>query len=152
MPSIRFRTPGRDEADTLTALAQASKRIWGYPQDWMALWTASLTVTEEQMAQWYFELGESDDGVVGFFAVSSNPDFAELEHFWISPTHAGRGIGKLLFERALALCRQRGVARLRVVSDPNAEGFYRRLGGTVVAQVPSVPAPRQLPVLEFEVA
>lgn len=141
-----------DEADELTVLAHASKQSWKYPQEWMALWAVSLTVTREQLAQWHFELGECDDGIAGFFAVCLHADFGELEHFWVSPTQGGRGFGRLMFERALAICRQSGVARLRVVSDPNAEGFYRRLGGIVVGQTPSVPAPRMLPVLEFGVA
>lgn len=118
----------------------------------MALWQPSLTVTAEQMTRWHFEVGESDDCVVGFFAVSFRAGVAELEHFWVSPSLGGRGYGRRLLERALLYCRRIGAARLRVVADPNAEGFYRRLGGVVAGRAPSVPVPRTLPVLVFELS
>jgi hypothetical protein len=37
-----------------------------------------------------------------------------------------------------------------VISDPNVRGFYEELGAMAVGEEPSVPAPRRLPVLQFD--
>ncbi|MDX1512405.1 MAG: GNAT family N-acetyltransferase [Gammaproteobacteria bacterium] len=149
---IRFRTPRHAEAETLTGIALASKRLWNYPEEWIALWEPSLRVTPEQLDAWHFEVAEAGEALVGYFAVSRDGALAELEHLWVKPGYEGRGYGRLILRRALARCRELGATRLRVVSDPNAEGFYRRMGGVLSGQVPSVPEPRMLPVLEFHLS
>ena len=46
-------------------------------------------------------------------------------------------------------CASQGITRVRVVSDPHATGFYRRYGAREIGDVPSTPAPRRLPMLEY---
>ena len=40
----------------------------------------------------------------------------------------GRGIGRSLFQHAVEGLRESGGHVLKIGSDPNAEGFYQRLG------------------------
>jgi hypothetical protein len=47
----------------------------------------------------------------------------------------------------VARARAAGVEELRVVSDPNAAGFYLRMGACQVGEQASVPVGRRLPVL-----
>ncbi|MEX0960734.1 MAG: GNAT family N-acetyltransferase [Burkholderiales bacterium] len=61
-----------------------------------------------------------------------------------------QGIGRALMAQALRWCEAAGVDRLHVVSDPNARGFYGALGARLVGEEPSIPAPRMLPVLQFD--
>jgi GNAT superfamily N-acetyltransferase len=87
---------------------------------------------------------------VGFFALILGPGAAWLDHLWVLPSETGRGTGRALFLRAEDLARRSGAARLRVESDPHAEGFYVRMGA---ARCGRVPAPmdgreRYLPLLE----
>ena len=151
---LGFRAPREDETETLTALTIASKAMWNYPETWLALWRPSLTITVEQIRTWHFELAESAEGndIIGYFAVSSKYELAEPEHLWVARGYEGRGHGRRLFQRAVSHCRRTGVVRLRVVSDPNAKYFYCKLGCVLVGEVPSVPAPRTLPLLEFKLA
>jgi len=62
---------------------------------------------------------------------------AELEHMWIKPEYIGTGVGRALFlhlkERAVNL----GLPALEISSDPNAEGFYQRLGAKRIGDVRS---------------
>ncbi|HUF20527.1 MAG TPA: hypothetical protein VMP00_07210 [Burkholderiales bacterium] len=37
-----------------------------------------------------------------------------------------------------------------MVSDPNARGLYKALGALALGEEPSVPAPRRLPVPQFD--
>jgi GNAT superfamily N-acetyltransferase len=52
----------------------------------------------------------------------------ELEHLWVSPEHIGTGIGRALFDHAVRRAAALGATTLSIEADPNAEGFYRRMG------------------------
>lgn len=115
----------------------------------MELWETSLTVRPEDLEAWQFEIAEIDGTILGYFALSPSRDTATLEHFWIAPGCEGQGYGRQMLQRAMWRCEQVGAARLQVVSDPNAEAFYLRMGGIRNGEAPSVPAPRMLPIIEF---
>jgi hypothetical protein len=77
----------------------------------------------------------------------------ELLHLWVLPEMMGCGIGRSLFFHAVERSKSQGVQRLEIESDPNAEGFYQRLGahrvGSRITQV--LGRPRELPVLIYEI-
>jgi len=140
----------RDVAE-LTRIAHAAKRHWGYPDEWMRLWAAALTVTEATLAEDLVYLARCDGQTAGFYAMSFEDDDAELEHMWVAPAFMGRGIGRALFEHATAKLWARGCRLLRIASDPGAEGFYLSMGARRVGEVVSTPSPRILPLLEYVV-
>jgi hypothetical protein len=47
--------------------------------------------------------------------------------------------------------RAEGVERLRIASDPNALGFYEKMGARRIGDVPATPAGRTLPLLELRI-
>lgn len=59
------------------------------------------------------------------------------------------GIGRLLFSHLLSYLRRPEVIRLMIASDPNAAGFYQRLGAGRIGAVSSTPRGRRLPRLVF---
>jgi GNAT superfamily N-acetyltransferase len=146
---IRRALPADGRA--LTRLAHAAKRLWKYPEDWIRLWRDSLTVTPvfiERHPVWCAARGAR---VLGFYALSGVGAARELEHFWIAPSHIGRGMGALMFSHAVATLSADGARRLRIASDPYAEGFYLRMGARPVGEWPSTPRGRTLPLLVLEV-
>ena len=146
---IALREAGPGDASRLSAIAYAAKAHWGYPADWLAAWRDELRVTPEDLAANRFVVADREGEVVGFLGLSSAGKTPEIEHLWVDPPAMGSGVGRRLLADALAWCRARGLSRLRVVSDPQAEGFYRHHGAERVGDVPSTPAPRRLPLLEF---
>jgi GNAT superfamily N-acetyltransferase len=143
---IRRAVPA--DADALTAVAHAAKRHWRYPEEWIALWRRDLTFTPEFIERHPVHCAVEGDDLVGVYALLFAGADCELEHFWIAPARMGRGVGRTLFEHAVERCRAIGVRRLWINADPNAEGFYRRMGARHVGEVPSTPAGRTLPRLE----
>jgi ribosomal protein S18 acetylase RimI-like enzyme len=126
MMSIRRAVP--EEAVSLSQIAFAAKRYWGYPEHWMELWKPQLTFTPE-----YFEENESwvaeINGVpVAFYTLLEQHGHAWIENLWVSPELIGKGVGKRLFLHALDLSRQRGFQKLQLEADPNAVGFYKKVG------------------------
>ena len=45
VPMIRIRRATTDDAATLTAIAHAAKRHWGYPEQWIESWSDQLTLS-----------------------------------------------------------------------------------------------------------
>lgn len=138
----------------LTAIAFAAKRHWGYPEAWIQGWASDLTFTPELLAEQDVFVATTGSESLGVAAVrhASGCSEASLEHLWVAPEHLGAGIGALLLRQATAHARAAGATRLRVVSDPNAEGFYRRAGAQLVTTIASTPPGRVLPVLEIDLS
>ena len=140
------------DAARLTALAHRAKAHWGYPSDWMAAWSNDLTLTPsyiEQNEVWVAAIGSV---VTGMCSIEDHDQIWMLEHVWVDPKYQRRGIGQGLVERALSVAFARRPGPVMVVADPNAAGFYARLGaksaGTKGAPMPGAPD-RVLPLFEF---
>ncbi|UCF40917.1 MAG: GNAT family N-acetyltransferase [Gemmatimonadota bacterium] len=131
----------------MTAVARAAKRHWGYPETWLAAWRNELTVDPDFIADEpvFVALGSQNE-IVGFYALRDVSAGCELEHFWVLPEAMGRGIGRALFEHAVAQARGAGCQVLHIDADPHAAGFYERMGaepaGTVSAPMDGHPRVR----------
>jgi GNAT superfamily N-acetyltransferase len=135
------------DAQALTQLAHAAKRHWGYAEADIARWRDGLTVTPDFIARHAVYCATVAGDTVGFYALTGEGATRILEHFWIAPAHIGAGIGRTLFAHATERLRAEGVHTVRIESDPNAEGFYLKMGARRVGEVESSPAGRTLPVL-----
>jgi GNAT superfamily N-acetyltransferase len=145
--SVRAGQPS--DAQRLTTIAHAAKRYWGYAEDLIALWDAELTLTPEFIASHPVFCAVQDGEIAGFYALSCQENACELEHLWVDPQHMGAGAGTLLLEHAIHTVRSMGGSVLNIVSDPNAEGFYRRMGASRSGYVPSRVAGRLLPLMRL---
>ena len=142
-----------EDADALTEIAFAAKRHWGYPEDWIEAWRDILTMRPQFIAENVAYCVIEENHAVGFYVLTTEHDGLHLDHLWIVPSAMGRGIGRALFEHATAQARNSGFDSIKIEADPNAEGFYKRMGatraGTRVSEVDG--ERRALPLLEFHV-
>jgi Predicted acetyltransferase len=53
-----------------------------------------------------------------------------MEHLWVLPNAMGQGVGRALFTHAVQRAKAFGVEAIEIECDPNAEGFYERMGAT----------------------
>ena len=149
MISIRPSDP--NEADILSQIAYAAKAHWGYPERWLEIWNPQLTFTPD-----YFQTGESwtavlDEIPIAFYSLQEKRGVAWLEDLWVLPSHIGKGVGKELFVHAMNRSRALGHKILQLDADPNAVGFYEKMGmrriGDRYSEVDS--QPRILPIMEI---
>jgi GNAT superfamily N-acetyltransferase len=150
--TIRPATPA--DAGDLTALALEGKRYWGYPDAWLEAWRDLLTVTPDYVAGNVVCCAEDEAGrVAGFYALERDGDRLRLESLFLAPSAIGHGLGRLLFEHAAQAARGLGAAEMLIEADPNAEGFYLRMGahrvGEIVSRVTGVE--RVVPLLRYAV-
>lgn len=117
-----------DEAERLTAIAVAAKRYWGYPESWIEHWRDDLTISPDFVTREDVFVAEENDKLLGFYALVVKNERAELDHLWVSPEEIGRGVGKELFLHAMQRASSRNLAQVEIYADPNAEGFYTKLG------------------------
>lgn len=138
-----------DQAGELSRLAQESKRHWGYPDEWLELWRADLTIGPAEIERGGVFLAQLNDELVGWFSLGPAEPNHRLDHLWVAPGRLGRGIGRRMLDRAKAEARDRGGRSLIIDSDPNAEGFYLKMGAKRIGLTPSRPEGRMLPRLEL---
>jgi GNAT superfamily N-acetyltransferase len=147
---MRIERARPSAARFLTGLAQEAKRTWGYPEAWIRSWKPALTVTPEDLRRIPTYCARVGRTIAGFCTVAIRGDRAFAEHFWVAPTHQGRGVGRALFRRFEAEARRAGAKRLLVDSDPHAVGFYLKMGARLVGlrPAPMGGVDRSLPCLE----
>ena len=134
---IEIRRAQTEEADTLTAIAHAAKRHWEYPDEWIEQWKPALTITPQFIADNEVLVAIVDDAIAGCCALVVTGALAEIEHMWIKPEQMGSGVGRALFEHARDRARELQLPVLELSADPNAEGFYERMGAKRVGDVPA---------------
>ena len=151
MKIVRAR---QEDAQALTDIAHAAKRHWGYPESWMTAWRDILTMRPEFIAANPAYCAIENERPVGFYVLTTEDDGIQLDHLWVLPVAMGRGIGRALFEHAAAQAAGLGFNSMKIESDPNAEGFYKRMGATRVGTKPSEVegTRRELPLMEFTCA
>lgn len=141
-----------EQAHELTRIALASKAHWGYPQHWLEIWAPQLTFSPE-----YFEKNEGwvailDEAPIGFYTLQEENGNACIENLWVLPGFIGKGVGKALFLDAVERARGRGYKTLQLEADPNAAGFYEKMGMSEVDehQYEMEGQPRTLPIMEMK--
>jgi GNAT superfamily N-acetyltransferase len=151
--SVLVRSARADEAELLSKLAFRSKAHWGYDKTFMAACRAELTLSASQVESRRTMVADQDGRVLGFVTVEGGPPEGELGMLFVDLDAIGQGIGRLLFEHAVAAARGLGFARLVIESDPHAEPFYLALGAIRIGMTPSGSIPgRGLPLLAVTVS
>jgi GNAT superfamily N-acetyltransferase len=143
-----------DLAAQLTRIAIAGKSHWGYPQRWIERWTPQLTLSAAYVAANPTFVALDQGRPVGFYALVLFPAArrAQLDHLWLDPPAIGHGLGRLLFEHALATADAAGAQAVFLEAEPHAEAFYLHMGahriGESTGEVDG--QPRVLPLMEID--
>jgi GNAT superfamily N-acetyltransferase len=149
---VTLRRARPDEAGVLTELALAAKGFWGYDQAFLESCRAELTFSPDEIAGRHVVVADLDGLVVGFYSIDGKPPAGELGNLWVKPSEIGTGLGRLLWQHALAAAAATGFEHLEIDAEPNAEGFYRKMGAERTGEVPSGSIPgRMLPQLRVRV-
>ena len=149
---VEIRRAVPEDAETLSRIAFAAKAHWGYPERWMERWRGGLTITPEFIRRNVVHVATVRGEPAGFYALVGEGPRIVLEHLWVLPERMGSGVGRALFEHALERAAPLGAETLGIEADPNAEGFYRRMGARRVGEISYELAGRErvLPLLAMD--
>jgi GNAT superfamily N-acetyltransferase len=136
--TITLRAARVDEAEALSALTHRAKQSHGYSDEFMARFMSigDMVITPESISRNPVMVAEVDGRVAGFAHLKplDQPDAVCLEDLFIEPDAQGLGVGRALFDWALTTAAERGYDWLEWESDPNAAGFYEKMGGEKIGE------------------
>jgi len=140
--------PGRgDEGGRLKEIAIEAKAHWGYERERVVEWASHGDFTPERLRELTVFVAETDGRAIGWASLISRDQVWWLEDLWIDPEWIGRGVGTQLFRRAAEHAARLGATRLEWEAEPNAIGFYERMGGEYVRDSGVTEFERRLPVM-----
>jgi GNAT superfamily N-acetyltransferase len=149
MPPFTVRPARREEAELLSSLCVRSKAHWGYDAEFMRLSLSALQIDAAAIAEGRVLVAADERDVpLGVASCAVHEADVELAHLFVDPGALGRGVGAALFAASLQWARDHGHEALLIASDPNATGFYEKMGAVCIGTVPSDAIPgRSLPLL-----
>ena len=122
--TIRRALPG--DTDVLRALMADSN---GYERPearaMIVAFAAGWSVPEQGHEVWVAEEGGA---IRGFYALIPHGAYQELDLFFTANDAQGMGLGRRLFDHMAGQARALGASRVVISSNPEAAGFYRRMG------------------------
>lgn len=149
---LQVRRAVAEEATTLSQIAFSAKAHWGYPKRWMEIWKSQLTFGPEFFEENESWVADADGTPIAFYTLQEKDGSAWIENLWVSPEFIGKDVGKTLFLHAAELSIQRGYETLQLEADPNAIGFYEKMGMYKIGERHSEVEgqPRVLPIMEIK--
>lgn len=148
--TLDIRPARADEAEELTDLSLRSKALWGYDAGFLARCRAAMAVKAGNIDLRPHYVAEMDGRIVGFYGFEPEEEGVGLDYLFVEPTLIHRGIGRALWDHAVATARGLGHPALIVVGDPHAEGFYLKMGARRIgSRASDLDCGRQLPLLRF---
>ncbi|RUU55353.1 GNAT family N-acetyltransferase, partial [Mesorhizobium sp. M2C.T.Ca.TU.002.02.1.1] len=135
--SIRFRAAEAADAVAIRDIVRAAYAKW-VP----VIGREPLPMRadyEKAVAEHPFDLAVAQDRIVGMLETMLADDHLWIENVCVAPDAQGRGIGRLLLERAEHKAREAGRDELRLLTNGAFEAnvsLYRRQGYTVDREEP----------------
>jgi len=160
--NILVRDACKNDSSDLTKVAFEAKKYWNYPEEYIERWKHELTITDSYINSNIVRISETETEIVGFYSIVHtlvDQMFGEvfvekgywLDHMFILPEYHKKGIGSLFIEEIKELIPKKYKQNeLNIFVDPNAEGFYVKMGAKFVRTSKSSIPDRTIPIYCFK--
>ena len=146
MTAVAIRDADADEARALEALQRRASDVWEEYRAPLAAHPDAIAAPHEAIADGRVRVAVDADGrLVGFSAVLSRENGrCELEDLFVEPDVMRLGVGRQLVHDLAERAAAAGATHVDVTANPNALGFYLRVGFVVTGETSTQfgPAPR----------
>lgn len=134
----------------LSDIALKGKSFWGYEIEQLNEWKDDLTITPNYIEDNDVYKLVVEFEIVGFFSfLTSENNTLKLDYFFIYRQYIGKGLGKVLLNKAIEVAIEKKALKIILDADPNAESFYKHSGFKTYAQLESSVKNRFLPQMEL---
>jgi GNAT superfamily N-acetyltransferase len=143
----------------------AGKGYWNYPDSFMARFRAELAIHADYILDknTIVRCEEVNGSVIAFYSVVKLDETRQagtvtmekgywLDHMFVLPSCHKKGIGTRLFLDMKAALAAQQADRVRIFVDPNAKGFYEKMGASLVRYSDSSVPGRKIPVYEYRLS
>jgi predicted GNAT family N-acyltransferase len=151
MAEIVVRKALVGEAAVLRSICLQSKRSWGYSDEFMTRFSEQTIIDADSISTDYVVVACQGETIIGWLRMLTNRAPMILDDLWVLPTVFGKGVGRLLFTEAISVAKELGQSEFELDSDPNAQGFYERMGCMKVGETFSSMG-RYIPRMRYAVA
>ena len=138
-PSIvhRIRDARPAEAAALASLQRRSSDVWEEYRAQLAASPGLIEPPHEAIAEGRVRVAVDASGRrLGFSVVlAAEGDRVELDDLFVEPDSMGRGVGRLLVADVVSRAAAAPATGVDVTANPNALGFYERVGFRVTGEV-----------------
>jgi GNAT superfamily N-acetyltransferase len=124
------------ETDELNQLAFRSKAHWPYPSKYLEDCKETIRMTKEYVQNSHVMVLKQKVKV-GFYSFCMEAGKPLLDNLWVDPPFIGKGFGKKLFDAAVTYAKNSGWEEFKIISDPEALGFYLKMGAERVGEIES---------------
>jgi GNAT superfamily N-acetyltransferase len=138
-----------EEGERLREIAVAAKGHWGYEPERVRQWGATLDFSAASLGETY--VAEAGGRAIAWYALEARGDVVWLADMWVEPAWIGKGVGSILFRHAFERAGELGGRTLEWEAEPNAVGFYERVGGRYLRDGKPSEWGRVLPVMGIDV-
>jgi len=139
------------DSELLSATSKISKKFWGYSNELIQLWKTDLEISEEYILENIVVKVYDGETFVGFFAIklheNENP---EIDHLWLKPENIRRNYGREIFKFITNFLSSKGFKKATLIAEPNAKGFYEKMGGIIKGKFESKISGRFLEIYEYQ--
>jgi ribosomal protein S18 acetylase RimI-like enzyme len=134
---VSIRDAEAGEAFALEALQRRSSDVWEEYRDLLAANPEAIEPPHRAIAEGRVRVAvDASQRRLGFSGVLAVKDGrCELEDLFVGPGFMGRGVGRLLVEDVASRAAAAGADVVDVIANPNALGFYERVGFRTTGEV-----------------
>jgi GNAT superfamily N-acetyltransferase len=150
--SLRIRHARPHEGERLREIAVAAKGHWGYDSERVLEWAAMGDFSPGGLRENEVFVAEVEGRAVAWAALILRGDLVWLDDLWVEPQWIGKGVGSLLFRHAARRAAELGGKRMEWEAEPNAVGFYERLGGRYLRDSEPTSWGRAIPVMGVDLS
>ncbi len=136
MNNVVVREAKPQDAKVLTNIALRSKAHWGYSPELIDQWRPELEVTSELILNSICFVVEVDGEVKGFWCRAPKEGLSE-GRYYIEPEAIRQGYGRMLWAPVTTKAKELKVKYLTWETDPNAVGFYLKMGAKQIGTTDS---------------
>jgi len=117
-----------DEGERLRAIAEAAKSYWGYDEETVRAWAGEGDFSAEGLRSKNVYVAEVDGRAVAWAALIPRGEVVWLDDMWVDTPWMGKGVGSALFRHCAEAAVRLGGRTMEWEAEPNAVGFYERMG------------------------
>lgn len=149
IPLVHFEDASPEHAEFLTQLAMRANATYGYRTVTDEEARHVFEVTEEHFNNGIIRIMKGPSGIMGFYGLvlsrtKNGKELNLLSHLFLAPKYIGNGHGRTLFLEAMRVAKEElHWEALQWESDPNAAGFYQKMGAKKIGENPCPLDPNQ---------
>ena len=127
---VEIRDAQTSEVEVLEDVQRRASFVWEEYRDDLLAHPEVIDVPVHDIQAGNVRVAVGSVRVIGFASLipGRGDGAAELDALFVDPAFMRRGIGRALFDDALALARSRGCRRIEVTANPRALEFYVKMG------------------------